>query len=62
MFIKPVAGRRIRCPVKGEYLPEYCSEVPDTLFWHRRLRDGDVERCQPETETKLTKKGIKEAE
>ncbi|MBD2781952.1 DUF2635 domain-containing protein [Xenorhabdus szentirmaii] len=55
MYVKPVAGRLVRCPVKGEPLPESGAEVPDTLFWHRRLRDGDVCLAQPVTE-KLTKK------
>ncbi len=54
MFVKPVAGRLVRCPVRGEFLPESGAEVPDTLFWHRRLRDGDV--VEPVAETKLAKK------
>ncbi|WP_237387330.1 DUF2635 domain-containing protein [Xenorhabdus sp. Sc-CR9] len=54
MFVKPVAGRRVRCPVRGEFLPESGAEVPDTLFWHRRLRDGDV--VESMAETKLAKK------
>lgn len=43
MFVKPTAGRAVRDPVKGTLLPEDWTEVPDSdLFWHRRLRDGDV--------------------
>ncbi|MEX0445211.1 DUF2635 domain-containing protein [Xenorhabdus sp. SGI246] len=62
MFVKPVAGRSVRDPAKGTHLPEGCTEVPDTLFWHRRVRDGDVELCQPVTETRLAKKGAQETE
>ncbi|WP_145538931.1 DUF2635 domain-containing protein [Yersinia kristensenii] len=42
MFVKPIAGRAVRDPVKGTLLPESGSEVPDNSFWHRRLQDGDV--------------------
>ncbi|MDB6374467.1 DUF2635 domain-containing protein [Photorhabdus bodei] len=56
MFVKPVVGRRVRDPVKGTFLPEGCTEVQDSLFWHRRVRDGDVEICHPHTETKAAKK------
>ncbi|OTA14299.1 hypothetical protein Xvie_03818 [Xenorhabdus vietnamensis] len=63
MIVKPVAGRRVRCPVRGEFLPESGAEVPDNLFWHRRLNDGDVELVKPDvTETKLVKKAAQENE
>ncbi|WP_373567366.1 DUF2635 domain-containing protein [Xenorhabdus yunnanensis] len=52
----------VRDPVRGTHLPEGCTEVPDSLFWHRRVRDGDVEICQPVEDTKLAKKGTQEAE
>lgn len=42
MFVKPMAGRAVRDPVKGTFLPESGAEVPDNAFWHRRLQDGDV--------------------
>ncbi|ETS31056.1 DUF2635 domain-containing protein [Photorhabdus khanii] len=59
MFVKPVIGRRVRDPVKGVFLPESGAEVPNNIFWHRRLKDGDVEICQPE---KAVKKAVKENE
>ncbi|MDE9473492.1 DUF2635 domain-containing protein [Xenorhabdus bovienii] len=62
MFVKLVTGRLVRDPVRGTHLPEGCAEVPDSLFWHRRVRDGDVEICQPVEDTKLAKKGTQEAE
>ena len=48
MFVKP--GMRpndrdrmlvVRAP-NGRILSELGGEVPETQFWHRRLRDGDV--------------------
>ncbi|TKI02894.1 DUF2635 domain-containing protein [Martelella alba] len=42
MFVKPNTGRAVRDPVKGTLLPAEGAEVPDTSFWRRRLRDGDV--------------------
>ncbi|WP_046396282.1 DUF2635 domain-containing protein [Photorhabdus laumondii] len=60
MFVKPVIGRRVRDPVKGTFLPEGCTEVQDSLFWHRRVKDGDVEICQPEKAVK--KAAVKENE
>lgn len=47
MHVKPVAGRAVRDPVKGTFLPESGAEVPDNSFWCRRLNDGDVVREQP---------------
>ncbi|CNI59572.1 putative bacteriophage protein [Yersinia pekkanenii] len=47
MIVKPVAGRSVRDPVKGTFLPESGTEVPDNSFWRRRLNDGDVVREQP---------------
>lgn len=48
MFVRPVAGRMVRCPVRGTFLPESGGIVPDDIFWHRRLQDGDVEIVCPE--------------
>ncbi|HAT1683163.1 TPA: DUF2635 domain-containing protein [Klebsiella oxytoca] len=42
MFVKPVSGRKVRCPVRGTFLPENGADVPDDIFWRRRLNDGDV--------------------
>lgn len=43
MKLKPSAGCAVRDPVKGILLPAEGDEVGDSLFWRRRLRDGDVE-------------------
>lgn len=42
MFVKPNNGLSVRCPVKGSPLPENGADVPDNIFWRRRLSDGDV--------------------
>lgn len=42
MFVKPAAGCTVRDPVKGTFLPEEGAEVAESMFWNRRLRDGDV--------------------
>lgn len=43
MFVKPAAGLRVRDPVKKDFLPDEGREVADSLYWQRRLIDGDVE-------------------
>lgn len=44
MFVKPVKGRSVRCPV----LPESGQDVPDNVFWRRRLNQGDVVPGNPQ--------------
>ncbi len=53
MFVKP--GMRpddrdralvVRGP-NGRLLSELGGDVPETQFWHRRLRDGDVVQAEP---------------
>lgn len=36
MFVKPAAGRTVRDPVKGTFLPEEGAEVAESMFWNRR--------------------------
>ncbi|EML0364359.1 DUF2635 domain-containing protein [Providencia rettgeri] len=43
MYVKPIKGRSVRCPVKGSLLPETGQEVPNNVYWRARLNDGDVE-------------------
>ncbi|MBR7929393.1 DUF2635 domain-containing protein [Burkholderia ambifaria] len=43
MFVKPAPGLKIRDPELKDLLPEEGRNVSDDdLYWHRRLRDGDV--------------------
>ncbi|HHN8366730.1 DUF2635 domain-containing protein [Morganella morganii] len=48
MFVKPVKGRSVRCPVKGELLPESGQDVPNNVFWRTRLNQGDVVPGNPQ--------------
>lgn len=47
MKVKLAEGRLLRDPVtKALMSPDQVREVPDTsLYWRRRLRDGDVVRA-----------------
>ena len=58
MFVKPGTGPspdepeeklvlKVRDPVTRRLLPEDGAEVPDTSFWRRLLRDGDVVKAAP---------------
>lgn len=47
MHVKPKAGLLVRDPVTHAYLPPEGREVEDSAYWHRRLRDGDVELIPP---------------
>ncbi len=42
MYVIPKNGIIIRDPDLKTLLPEEGREVPDTLFWQRRILDGDV--------------------
>ncbi|CAI1575913.1 Protein of uncharacterised function (DUF2635) [Serratia proteamaculans] len=52
MFVKPTLGRVVRDPVKGTFLPKAGEQVPDNIFWGRRLKDGDVEKFDPNATVK----------
>lgn len=41
--VKPRDGFQIRDPDLRDLIPEAGRVVPDTAYWQRRLRDGDVE-------------------
>lgn len=43
MLVKPAPGLKIRDPDLKDLIPDEGRDVPETsLYWHRRLRDGDV--------------------
>lgn len=43
MFVKPAPGLKIRDPELKDLIPDEGRKVSDDdLYWHRRLRDGDV--------------------
>ena len=50
MFVKPAKGLVIRDPDLLDLLPATGREVPDSDYWRRRLRDGDVVEADATTE------------
>lgn len=42
MFIRPVTNRMVRDPITRQHLPEGGAQVPDSPYWRRRIRAGDV--------------------
>lgn len=49
MLVKPAKGLAVRDPMLLDLLPPEGRDVPDTDYWHRRLRDGDVIEITEET-------------
>lgn len=46
IFIRPATGLVVRMP-EGGTLPAEGMEVEHSLFWRRRLADGDVVLAKP---------------
>ncbi|TXH32522.1 MAG: DUF2635 domain-containing protein [Rhodospirillaceae bacterium] len=43
MFLKPASpDLKVRDPERGKHLPPEGAEVPNTEYWRRSLRRGDV--------------------
>lgn len=42
MFVKPAAGVMVRDPVSRVHLPVEGREVPESSYWIRCIRSGDV--------------------
>lgn len=51
MFVKPAPGLTIRDPDLFDFLPAAGRDVPETDYWNRRLRDGDVVAAEAPTPT-----------
>ena len=47
MFVKPAEGLKVRDPISLVHLPAEGAEVPESSFWLRRLRSGDVFATTP---------------
>lgn len=63
MFVKPRQGLRLLRPDTSTQLLDCGEHVPDTSFWLRRLKDGDVIMVSPDLkpEVKLEKSKIKKS-
>lgn len=49
MRVRPAPGRKVRDPEHGNrHLPESGADVPETTYWLRRLRAGDVVKIDVE--------------
>ncbi|PRP68612.1 DUF2635 domain-containing protein [Chromobacterium amazonense] len=59
MYVKPKDGLVIRDPDLLDLLPAAGREVPETDYWFRRLRDGDVVSAAPEAAATAKKGGDK---
>ena len=56
LYLKPAKKNSVvRDPRNGKKLPIGGDAVPDTSYWRRRLRDGDVEKTTAEAVTKAAK-------
>ena len=42
MFVLPAPGRKVRDPITKKHLPAGGKEVPESTYWIRRIRCGDV--------------------
>jgi hypothetical protein len=64
MYVVPTPGFSIRDPDLQDLLPDEGREVPDSDYWHRRVRDNDVSLgtapLAPFTVAKKADKGSKE--
>ncbi len=47
MYVKPAPGMQIRDPDLKDLIPAEGREVPETMYWQCRLRDGDVVPAEP---------------
>lgn len=50
MFVRPAPGLSLRDPITRQILSPEGADVPETAFWLRRLRSGDVALAQPAPE------------
>lgn len=47
MYVKAAPGMKIRDPDLKDLIPDEGRDVPNTDYWLRRLRDGDVVEAKP---------------
>jgi hypothetical protein len=49
MKLKPVAGRSVPDPARGDLLPKEGRNVEMSTYWLRRMKVGDVTEVNAET-------------
>lgn len=42
MFVRPAEGLQVRDPATKRHIPVEGKEVPESSYWLRRLKCGDV--------------------
>ncbi|MGI4674935.1 DUF2635 domain-containing protein [Klebsiella pneumoniae] len=47
MFVKPINGRSVHDPARGDLLPAEGRNVDENNYWLRRELDGDIEIVTP---------------
>ncbi|MGJ7611151.1 MULTISPECIES: DUF2635 domain-containing protein [unclassified Variovorax] len=47
MYVKAAPGMKVRDADLKDLLPDEGRDVPETDYWQRRLRDGDVVLADP---------------
>lgn len=52
MFIKPVDGRMVPDPTRGDVIPPEGRNVELDQYWLRRIEDGDVVEVAETTDKK----------
>lgn len=62
IYVKPAAGGLVRDPADGNKpLPAHGKGVEKSVFWDRRLRDGDVELTTAEAVAKGDEEAARKA-
>lgn len=46
MFVKPLKGRSVPDPARGDLLPVEGRNVEESSYWFRRIAAGDVVRVK----------------
>ena len=55
MFIKPVDGRMVPDPSRGDLIPPEGRNIEPDQYWLRRIEDGDVVEVKEQADTKGAK-------
>lgn len=53
MFVKPLKGRSVHDPARGDLLPVEGRNVEESSYWLRREADGDIRRVNKVKQKKV---------